>query len=300
MSLAGESTQLTDSSLPGLFQAADQTSLAGQRRYLTASRTRLAFVLLAATGGALSLQVGGGTFDVAAAGTAVALTATAFVEIWLLTEKPEQAWYDGRALAESAKTVAWRYAVGAHPFPTGGDETATDTRLIDQLDHLLNDAPATGIAPSTEPAISQAMRDLRASPLDRRRSAYVQERIVDQQRWYSRKARWNQSRARAWGLTLVAVEVLGILTALLRAFGSIRFDLAGIVAAMIGVGVAWLAIKQHDTLARAYSFAANELSIVRSRLELVKDEQAWASEASDAEEAISREHTMWRASRRSP
>ncbi|WP_214326849.1 DUF4231 domain-containing protein [Nonomuraea sediminis] len=299
MSSASESTQLTDSSLPGLFQAADQASLAGQRRYLTASRTRLAFVLLAAAGGALSLQAGGTTFDLAAAGTAVALTATAFVEIWLLTEKPEQAWYDGRALAESARTVAWRYAVGADPFPKDGDEAAAATRVIDRLDDLLNDAPPSGIAPSTAPAVSQAMRDLRASPLDGRKSAYIQQRIVQQQDWYSGKARWNQGRARRWGLTLVAVEVLGILTALLRAFGYIRFDLAGIVAAMIGVGVAWLAIKQHDTLARAYAVAANELSIVRSRLELVQDEQVWAGEASDAEEAISREHTMWRASRRS-
>jgi hypothetical protein len=34
--------------------------------------------------------------------------------------KPEQNWYEGRAAAESAHTLGWKYSVGANPFPVGG------------------------------------------------------------------------------------------------------------------------------------------------------------------------------------
>ncbi|GGQ08215.1 hypothetical protein GCM10010279_14660 [Streptomyces mutabilis] len=52
-------------------------------------------------------------------------------------------------------------------------------------------------------------------------------------------------------------------------------------------GSAWLAVRRHETLGRACTFAATELSVIHERLAKVPD----------AEEAISREHTMWRASR---
>lgn len=288
---------LPDASLPGLFQAADRASLDGQRRFLTASRIRLGLVLVAAIGGAVTLRAGASAFDLAAAATAVALVGTALVETWLLTEKPDRTWYDGRALAESAKTTAWRYAVGAAPFGKDGEESRTDSRYIEQLANLLHDAPHTGIAPSAAPVISPEMRELRGSDLARRKKVYIEERIIGQQSWYARKAEWNRKRGLAWSIALVVVEILGVLTAMLRAFGVISIDLAGVIAAMIGIGVAWLAIKQHDTLGRAYALAANELSIIRARLEAVRTEEAWAAEARDAEEAISREHTMWRASR---
>ncbi|MEU1012302.1 hypothetical protein [Streptomyces sp. NPDC005890] len=63
-----------------------------------------------------------------------------------------------------------------------------------------------------------------------------------------------------------------------------------------GAGVAWFAVRQYETLGRAYTFAATELSIIHGRLSQA-DEDGWAQEEADAEEAISREHTMWRASR---
>ena len=41
----------------------------------------------------------------------------------------EGAWYEARAVAESAKSLAWRYAMRAPPFVEEGDEAA-DTRLL--------------------------------------------------------------------------------------------------------------------------------------------------------------------------
>ncbi|MDH2429001.1 DUF4231 domain-containing protein [Sphaerisporangium sp. TRM90804] len=291
---------LPDDALPGLFQAADQASLHGQKRYITSTALRLALIVLAAVTAALSLRVGAAKVDVMALVTAVAFVGTALVEVYLLADRPSQTWYDGRALAESAKTLAWRYAVGGAPYTRTGDaeeEQAAGQRFRRELESLLIDAPETGIEATTAPAISPRLRELRAAAFEERKQAYLTGRILDQQRWYSSKATLNRSRAHSWRIALLAMELLGVVAALLRAFGVLAIDLPGIAAAVVGAGAAWLAVKQHDSLARAYAFAANELAIARSRLEDATDEPRWAAEVADAEEAVSREHTMWRASR---
>jgi hypothetical protein len=288
---------LPTAALPGLFQAADEASLSGQARYLRASRLRLALLVVAGTCGVLSLHVAPVSFDVAALAAAVALVGAALVEVWLLAEHPEQTWYDGRALAESAKTLAWRFAAAGAPFAKEGDEGGAERAFISQLRQLLDDAPKTSIEASAAPAVSEAMRLLRQSTFEIRKKTYLGERIAEQQEWYSRKADWNTSRAQRWTVGLVVTELLGVVAAIFRGLGTINVDLAGVAATMVGTGVAWLSIKQHYSLGRAYAFAANELSIVYSNLELVDDEKVWAAAVADAEEAISREHTMWRASR---
>jgi hypothetical protein len=287
---------LPDSALPGLYQAADQASLVAQRRYLFGSRLRLALVVAAAATGAFSWRLGHG-LDLAAAGTVVALVGAIAVEVWLLTEKPAQTWYDGRALAESAKTMAWRFAVGGAPIELTMPAADAERQFVSQLANLLRDAPHTSIAPTTAPPISDEMRQLRAADLAIRKESYLRGRILDQNRWYAEKSGWNGRRALSWRIALLTAEVLGVIFALARAFGVISFDLTGVVAALIAAAVAWLAIKQHEGLERAYAYAANELAIVRNRLDGISAEGEWAREVSDAEEAISREHIMWRASR---
>jgi hypothetical protein len=165
------------------------------------------------------------------------------------------------------------------------------------LEMLLHDAPTTSVKPTNAPAVTEAMQALRDSPLAVRREAYLHDRIADQQAWYSRKADRNTTLAHRWGVALLTVEIIGILAALSRAVGVVNFDLAGVVAAFIGAGAAWLAVRQYTTNARAYTFAAHELAIAYQRLSGIDDEISWASEVADAEEAVSREHTMWRASR---
>jgi hypothetical protein len=290
---------LPDSALPGLFHAADQASLAAQHRFLVASRLRLGLLVVAAVAGAVPSGDTPTNDQIAGIGTVLALVGAILVEVWLQTTRPEQTWYDGRALAESAKTSAWRYAVGGAPFAAALDGPAADRRLTTQLAELLRDAPASAIAPPRGEAITAQMRALRASDLDVRRSVYLNERIDQQTEWYARKARQNEMSAGRWRMGLLTVETAGVVAALGRTTGFVEFDLAGIVAALGAAFVAWLSLKQHESLARAYSYAANELALASTRLHTVKGEAEWSAEVDNAEEAISREHTMWRASRSS-
>jgi hypothetical protein len=291
---------LEDAHLPGLFDSADRTSLLGQKQYGRTVRLSLVFAVVAAATGIFSWKVGATGIDFAAIGTAAALIAILLLEITVNSSRPEDRWYDGRALAESAKSLAWRFSVGAVPFPKGADEAAVEQRFVDQVSRLLDDAPTTAIAPSDRPVITERMSAIRASDLATRKAVYLESRIADQQRWYSGKAAFNGKRAGQYRVALVVIELLGIGAALAKAFGYVSLDLAGVVAAVIAAGTAWMNLKQFSTLARAYSFAAAELTIARAHLDHVEDEASWSAEVADSEEAVSREHTMWRASRSRP
>lgn len=289
---------LSDEGLPGLYQNADKASLDGQRRYMYATGARLVFVILAAAFAAVSIQLSDNHIDVAAFLVAIFFVAALAVEVWLLQDRPADAWYDGRALAESAKTLAWRYAVRAAPFDS--DEETARRGFLDALRGLTSDLSLLPVAASQNDAISDSMGNLRASDLNTRRQVYLRDRLDNQRSWYVSKANLNNRRGRSWRLVLVVAEIIGVVVALLKGLDLYSVDLPGIVATCIGAGGAWLAVRQHDSNYRAYSLAAEELGLAKEELLPIADEALWSSSVADAEEAVSREHTMWRASRASP
>ena len=280
--------------LPGLFQAADEVSVVGQRRYLRAVRGRLLLSVLAAISAAFTIPAG--FADVAAIGTALFFVGALSVDILVLRSHSNQAWYQGRALAESTKTLAWRYAVGGVPFQTGVPEADADRVFVDRLAKLRTDFGSVPLLPSRASAISERMRSLRNAPLPERQQAYLSDRIDDQQSWYADKARFHQRQAGLYQRLMLACELVGIAAALARAFGVVTFDLAGIVAATVSGLAAWTSARQHATTAHAYVVATHDLGLVREHLRHHPDEAGWAAAVADAEAAISREHSTWRSS----
>ncbi len=286
---------LSSADMPPLFRDADNLSVHGQRRFIRATASRLTLAVAAAVFAAVAYAVHIGEIEVFSIAGAAAFVGAFSVEIWLLTDRPEQMWYQGRALAESAKTLAWRYAVGALPFPL--NKANADVYLGEQLAGLLNDAPGVNIVPNSVPVISDSVAALRRKSLTQRREVYIRDRIVDQQRWYGAKAEKNSRDARLWQVGLMIAELIGALIASLKAFDILHADITSIASTALGAGAAWLAVRQHESLGHAYTMASHELGLIAARLAGVGDEDAWAAEVADAEEAISREHTMWRAAR---
>lgn len=288
-----------ESRFPAAFDTADAFSLEGQRKTLRGTSARLILTVVAT----LCLSLGplwpteiGEHREIEIVGIiAAALFLVAFLyEVYLLRLKPESGWYDGRAVAESTKTLSWRYAVGGNPYPIGDD---ADEAFELDIKGLGTDVEALQGAVTAGGRPTAWMRSLRSADLETRRSSYIQGRVRDQEEWYARKARENLRKARMWSLTLLVAEALGVVLALLKALSFITIDLASLAAAVIASGVAWLAVKQHESIGAAYTMASRELASVHVQLLSVDDESRWAEEVASAEEAVSREHTMWRASR---
>jgi conflict system pore-forming effector with SLATT domain len=290
---------LTDQDLPALFSAADHTSVSAQRQFLGVTRLRLILLVAAAAVGVVRVQWAINWFSFAGAGL---LVAAAILELYILRDRPDRRWYEGRAAAESAKTLGWRYAVAGAPFALDAmAQRQTDRLFIDRLEEILTDLGDLSFDPrhNTAQQITPAMRELRASPLDQRKAAYESQRIQHQIDWYANKSARHERQARRLTWAVLAFEILGAISGLLLA---LKPDLP--VANVLGVAAtaaaalgAWLQAKQHHTVARAYAVAAQELSSIRSLIRWQDTEQAWFRFVDEAETAISREHTLWRANR---
>jgi SMODS and SLOG-associating 2TM effector domain 3/SMODS and SLOG-associating 2TM effector domain 1 len=281
---------------PALYRSADRESERAQRSYLRSLRVRLVALVVAAFGGALTVTTPGG-FQIGGGLAFLAFACALGAELFLATTSPLTTWYEGRAAAESAKTLAWRYMVRAEPFDV--DAPDIDKQFLAQTYSLLQDLRSISLGTGEPDAhqISDKMRQVRALGFDERRKVYLADRIADQQRWYSEKARWNDRQARVWALVSIVLQIAGLIGGALKAFGWINFDLLGFLAAAAGSVMAWFEAKQHRNLATAYGIASQELASIASELPTMNSEERWAAFVSQAEEAISREHTLWRASR---
>jgi hypothetical protein len=280
--------------LPPLHAAASSASRDGQTRFVRATGAQVVLVVGAAFFGIVSWTYQG--IHVAAILSAIAFGLAILFRLYLTAVRPERQWYDGRAVSESVKTLAWRYAVGGEPFSisaTGSVELFSQ-RIRDVLGLF---ADLTFGASDVSPQVTETMELLRARDIATRRRAYELHRIVDQQSWYGTKATYNRTRATRWAYVVLAAEGLGLTCAILRAADLIEVDLLGLIAAFSIAAAAWLQVKQHDSLARAYSVASQELGNIRSEVQFQTTETGWARWVDEAEEAISREHTPWRASR---
>jgi hypothetical protein len=294
------SLTLLDDDLPVLFRSADSTAIEAQRQYLLAIRLRLYLLVVAAATGAVSVTVG--RVDWSSFVGAAALVAAALTELYLVRDHPDRRWYEGRAAAESAKTLGWRYAVGAEPFGVEAlPERDADRLLIQRLDDVLTDLDDLAVEPlhGTAAQITPAMRAVRAAPLPVRRAVYERCRIEEALRWYRDKGAWNQRRAHQLTLAVLLFEIVGAIGGLLRAVG-VPVNLLGVAAAGAAVLGLWLQTKQHQVLAHAYAVTAQELSSIRSLIRWQESESDWSAFVDDAETAISREHTLWRAKRGLP
>ena len=286
----------TDVELPALQRAASALSRGAQRRYLQLTAAQL---VLLATGSLLSVLVWQrGDINVAALLAAVAIVFAGVFRVQTRLSQPTKTWYHGRAAAESAKTLAWRYAVGGDPFPVSLTEDPADERFSDRLTEVLVDLdnPSLEIADEDE-EITDWMRSSRALSLDERKTVYAEARIAQQRSWYREKAAWNSRRSNLLGLATLLFEAVAVVQALLKATGLVNINLIAFIATVTAGIVAWMHTKDYNTLSSAYSVASRELAAIASLIKHQATEDDWSAFVNNAEDSISREHTLWRASR---
>lgn len=295
---------LKDAELPALFQAFDRSSITGQQRLTNQIRVQMWLLIVATVAGifTVKLTIGSATADWAGVLAALAFFVGLVVQLMRSNGKADQDWYNGRAIAESTKTLAWRYAVGGNPFgkDTYPNAEDADKLLLKRFSDMLSKIPhhdGSALPPVDIDQITPAMKHLRDQTLPERRAAYAEGRIQNQLTWYNQKAITNQRAANGWNILLILLEIGGFLLALFKGLGLLSIDLLGLTGTLAAAVVTWLQMKQHQTLARSYSVTALELATINNQIPLQQTEADWASFVDDAEGAISREHTLWIASR---
>lgn len=287
--------------LPGLFRAADRSSLDAQKSFIRLVRADLCLIVVGAviTSWAVSFTE---LRTIFALFGAVSLIAGLALTVFVLQTKPDKQWYGARAVAESVKTIAWRYMMGAEPYQKSLPEPQADARFSRELQEILRERSgitgALGGHDSAANQITETMRQVRSADLDHRKSVYLSDRIQDQRAWYGNKAQANARSSTWWLIAVGASQLAGATAAIaLVRWPGLDFNAASVFAALAAAFMAWLQVKQHQELAHAYGLAAHELGIVEIRARHVTTEEEFSSFVSDTENAISREHTMWVARR---
>jgi hypothetical protein len=285
--------------LPELFVSADLASAQAQRRFLRSTALQLGLLVVAAVSGVTSVKLGNQDLDWSQIVATCAFLAGASLKAHVAITKPDHVWYQARAAAESARTLAWRYAVCGQPFRADLPERELDRLFIERLHAVLEPLRGVTLVPSDQQLqqITDWMRRSRSLPLEDRTAIYAARRIEEEQRWYADRALRNAKQASFWSLTMVTFEIAGALTSLLTSVGAIHLNVAGLAATVVGVATAWMQTKQHQNLASAYAVAARELADIRALIGEASDEEQWSRFVDNAEGAISREHTLWTSSR---
>ena len=103
--------------MPALYKDADAASLRAQRAFLIGLGFSLILLVVAASFTLLNLPS-----TLFAVLQAIALLLSLGSTLYLAFKQPQRTWYGTRALAESVKTVAWRFAMRAEPYEVADAE----------------------------------------------------------------------------------------------------------------------------------------------------------------------------------
>jgi hypothetical protein len=287
-------TIINDEDLPGLYQAADGASLRAQSSYFLALGIYLVLLVCAALVSFLWP-----TDTQGALASAVLFFVTLGILVGLKVKKPDDIWYNGRAVAESVKTRSWRWMMQAEPYLDIGNHEHTSKQFIGDLKSILSQNRSlshalTSSAGVLDP-ISRKMNEIRHLTLQERLDIYQEQRISNQATWYSKKSQLNKRRAFQWFCASILLHSIAIIMLLYRIKDPSASVPVEVIATAAGAVLTWLQAKKHSELNSSYGLTAHEIVLIKGEALSIKTEKDFSEFVINSESAFSREHTQWTA-----
>lgn len=215
--------------------------------------------------------------------------------IYLFWGRPDRHWYSGRAVAESIKTITWRYISKAEPF-NESDEISTHyfkqklQAILDQNKDVAGslNTHLEGLPVSTE------MTRLRGRATNDRLTYYHTHRIAEQQSWYAKKAGSNKRKVTYYFVALIITIVLSIGFSVSKiAYPTVAYWPTDFFVTVAAGLLSWIQAKRYQELSVSYSLTAHEISLIRQQTKQKMEDKEFSDFVGDTENAFSREHTQW-------
>lgn len=285
---------MTEQDFPALYRSADQLSLDSQRHFFRALLIHLTVLVLAAIFSVISLPGKWGAFF-----QLLALLAALGCSIYLWAVRPERYWYAGRAVAESVKTITWRYVSKAEPFNKEDAIARSDFKQsLEMIFHQNKDVCAKLTSHADAEQFTDAMQAMRQSSLEKRKENYCENRIKNQRTWYAKKANFNKKMANLFFGLLIGMNVIGVILAILKITDVNPAYLPVDIVLAIAAGLlSWIQAKRFTELSASYALTAHEIGFINQQSATIDSEEQFSKFVGDAENAFSREHTQWAARR---
>lgn len=287
---------------PNYFQASDKLSIDSQKYYLNIIRADLLSMIVAALLAIYSFQTTEYKLGVHIL-TGISLLLGLILTIILKSKKYEDIWYQGRALAESCKTITWRFSMCSEYFESNISPEEVKERFITRIKEIANEfsnlSGSLNAKILNKEIITDKMLELRNLSVKEKKEYYIEQRIENQKKWYAEKAEWNKNKSNFWfSLIIVSQAVALISIVFLIKNPDNNWNLVGLLTTIASSAISWLQIKQHQELKQAYTTATEELNFIKELSYKVTNDEQLSEFILDSENAISREHTLWIAQRR--
>lgn len=285
---------LDKNTLPGLYKASDEASLEAQRHYFLSLRVYLILLVVAAL---VTFMYPVNVYGAIA--SALLFLITLSILIFLRVRRPDDQWYNGRAVAESVKTRAWRWCMRAEPYRDVDNCEIVSKEFISDLKAILKQNQSLSQIISSSPEamepISDTMRRIRKLDIEQRLELYKKQRIDSQANWYALKSQFNKRRARQWFWVSVLLHVVAIFLLIYKVTEPAASLPIEVVATAAGAVLTWLQAKKHNELNSSYALTAHEIVLIKGEALSVRNESDLSEFVFNSETAFSREHTQWAA-----
>ncbi len=286
--------EISSNDMPGLYQSADQASISAQNIYFQSLRWYLILLICA-----VFISYARPSDTVGALFSAALFLITLGILIFIRVKRPDDTWYNGRAVAESVKTRAWRWIMRAEPYEDCENVEIVSKQFISDLRAILEQNKSLSHSLQSTNAvkdpISNKMKEVRGLSVTERLALYVNQRVQNQVEWYWQKSRFNKRRAQQWFWVSVVLHS----TAIAMLLYHIKFPTLSlpvdVVATAAGAALTWLQAKKHNELNSAYALAAHEIVLIKGESDSVHTQEELSEYVVNSESAFSREHTQWAA-----
>lgn len=285
---------MTEQDFPALYRSADQLSLNSQKHFFRILFVHLSVLVIAAVLSTINISEKWiPIFQLLSLITALGCS------VYLWTVRPDRYWYAGRAVAESVKTITWRYISRAEPFDTE-DKTAKNN--FKQSLKMIFDQNHDICSKLTDYADKEQFTDLmektRQLPLENRKENYCKNRIKNQRNWYAKKASFNKKMGNIFFWWLIIINFVGVVLAVLKIADINPIYLpVDVVITLAASLLSWIQAKRFTELSASYALTAHEIGFINEKLVEITTEADFSKFVGDAENAFSREHTQWAARR---
>ena len=293
---------MEEKDFPGLYQASDTASLQAQNNYKNIIAYDLVSMIVASALAIYNYQDTGPKLWIYVI-SGVLLLVSFTLTLVIRTKKFEDIWYQGRALAESCKTLTWRFITCAESFEVDLEKDIVKEKFISRLKEFSNEFKELNETLNAKtiglPVITDKMWKIRNLNTLERKDYYIKNRINDQKNWYANKAEFNKKKYSNWFMVIIVSQFISILSiAFLIKFPESNWNLVGLFTTISASALSWFQLKRHQELKQAYTTAAQELNFIQASFGNVNSDVELAEFVLDSENAISREHTLWLAQKR--
>ena len=281
---------ITDNNFPGLFLASDAASKRAQKSYITVVAIDLILMVIASALAVYNYQTHSSK-TILYSVTGFFLLISLVLTIVLLTMKFEDTWYQGRALAESCKTLTWRFITCSELFEHNLPLDDVKRKFVKRIDELgkefseLNKSLKTDL--SNKPIITSFMLTIRSLSLEERKDYYINNRIENQKTWYSKKSKFNKTMYNTWFGIIITMQTLSIVcSVILIANADSNWNFVGFFTTVSASAISWLQLKRHQELKQAYTTTAQELNSIVALSSDIGSEDEFSKFVLDSENAV--------------